>query len=121
MYQSGQIYYINNFKQGENSLPKNRYCVILTIREVEVAIIIHKVTSEPYCDSQKLIPRGNVVNEEKDIFYFPKEEVIGKKGFFFELDSYIHMGVWNVSEFTFDKFQGFDSECKRKLQVQRFR
>jgi hypothetical protein len=110
MLQSGQIYYIKNFNQGENSQKKNRYCVILTIREVDCAVIFHKVTSKTYCDSIELEPKGNIVNDKKDIFFFPKNIIIGKNGFFFKIDSYIHMGVWEVSEFAIEKFQEFESK-----------
>ena len=110
MYQSGQIYYIKQFKQGVNSRVKNRYCVILTIREVDYAVIIHKVTTKAYCDPTVLNPRGNTIDSEKDIFFFPKKEIIGKNGFFFDLDSYIHMGVWNISEFPVEIFNSFESE-----------
>lgn len=109
MYKSGQIYYIKNFKQSENSLPKNRFVVILSIRKVDYAVIIHKVTSEPYCEAKLLKPKGNTVNDKTDIFFFPKNEIIGKNGFNFKMDSYIHMGVWNISDFSLEKFQSFDS------------
>ena len=110
MYQCGQIYYIKNFKQGDNSLPKNRFCVVITILDVSYAVIIHKVTSKPHCDSKILKPRGNTVDENKDIFFFPRNEIIGKNGFNFVIDSYIHMGVWNISQFSIEAFSNFDKQ-----------
>ena len=110
MYRSGQIYYIKNFKQGDKSLPKNRYCIILTIKEPDLAIVFHKVTRKTYCDPQGLKPKGNIINTNIELFKFPKGEVIGKKGFYFDDDSYVHMGVWNISDFSLEKFESLESE-----------
>ncbi len=109
MISGGQIYHLTNFQQSDNSQPKNRYCVVLAVIADDSVIIFHKVTSVPYCDDQ-LEKGGNTVNEKMDVFFFPKDWVIGVNGFQFSQDSYIHMGVWNISEMTIEKFQAFEHE-----------
>ena len=115
MLQSGQIYYLRNFKESDGSPPKNRYCIILTIRKENYAVIFHKVTSQSYCDGCILKKGANYVNTSIELFYFPKNEIVGKNGFFFKLDSYVHMTVWNISDLLEEEFQSFTPILKDQM------
>ena len=115
MFQGGQIYYLTDFKESPGGEPKNRYCIVLSVVDDGRIIVFHKVTSEPYCDKNSLKFGGNKVDENKDVYFIPKGMIVGKNGFSFDRDSYVHMGVWNISEWSSEKFLSFNHELKDEL------
>jgi hypothetical protein len=108
MYQRGQLYHLTNFQESPGSKPKDRYCIILEVMADEISIVFHKFTSQEYGFKKGTLVEGkNSIDDFSDVYFIPKNKVIGVKGFKFSLDTYLYLGVWNVSKLTISDFEKF--------------
>lgn len=117
MYQRGQLYYLNNFQETPGSKPKPKYCIILDVVEGGVSIVFHKFTSQEYGFEKGSLKEGkNSIDETDDVYFIPKDKVIGVKGFMFPLDTYLYIGVWNVSNLSITVFEKYRPKYIDDLQ-----
>lgn len=86
MFDRGNILYIENYQLSSNKL-KNKYLLVLENLDNE-AIIISLPTSQQYLD-QVNIKKGAIEQGQTKGYHFPKNDIVGKNGFSFDLDTYV--------------------------------